>query len=743
MFNTFKRIFPIFSVLIVIIANSSWPQGLITSTPHERQSGISLPTKKYVIKTKIENQVAVTEVEQEFHNPHNRQVEATYIYSIPPAANLTNFSMEVEGEQVDAELLKKDEAQKIYESIVRKLRDPGILYYNGRDMIRAKIFPIEANKSKTIRLRYEEIVPYDNGVCRYQYALATEALCKKAIDYVKIEIDIESNEPLRNIYSPSHEVEIDRDSEKEAKIKYSDEGVVLDQDFLLIFSVSTNPVGINVSSFKEKGEEGFFLLLAAPSIAKKEKANPKNVIFVLDKSGSMRKDNKIEQAKEALEYCIRSLNKNDRYALVIFSDEIETLSDSLTPYKRNEIDEICREIKTIEANGGTNIDGALEQALDLMDDSEHPTYVLFLTDGQPTVGEKDAETILKHLKKWNKQKCRFFTFGVGYNVNTLLLDKIAQENKGLATYVKPNEDIEVSVSSMYSKIAEPVLADLELDFDDFDVSKLYPKDLPDLFSGSQLIVLGRYEDGGDGLVTLKGKASGETKRFREEIKLTNRSSKSDYIPRLWAARRIGHLIDEIRMHGKNKELVEEIVRLSEKYGILTEYTSFLVREAPVSAQPLTRAEQRRRHDANVSAAGDVLHKGFGLSTGRRAVSNSEVLQEQLMQAGSIASQNQARSYDDYGNKLELRIGGVRYAGNQAFFNQEQQWISTEFDANQEVIQVKPYSKAYFQLANLSTQISQIMSLGTPISFVHNNVMVQIVDDGEEELNHSQLNTLKP
>ncbi|HOJ58768.1 MAG TPA: VIT and VWA domain-containing protein [bacterium] len=751
--------YPIYALaagMILTFASSGMGQGLIIPAPPERLPiGPSLPIQSYKVQTTINEQVAVTHIEQVFFNPYKQRLEGTYMLAVPEGANISKFTLEVDGEQVKAEVLDKDKAESIYQSIVRKQRDPGILAFSGKGLIQARVFPIEPEKTKKIEIRYEEILPYDRGVCRYQYALATEKICKKPIDYVEIKVDISNNTPIKNIYSPSHEVKIERDTNFKAHLKYSDENVLPENDFQLIYTVSTDPIGINVLTFKEEDKDGFFLLMAAPEIPKPESVNPKDVIFVLDKSGSMKGNNKIEQAKEALEFCVRSLNKEDRFAVVIFSDEIETLTGKLTSAGKEEIDSICKKIKEIDASGGTNIDGALKTALRVVEESSRPTYVLFLTDGRPTVGERDIKEILAHVQKWNEFKCRIFAFGVGFDVNTALLDEISQKNKGLATYVKPNEDIEVSVSSMYAKIADPVLSDLELDFGSLEVSKIYPKELPDLFSGSQLVVLGRYEEGGTAPVTLSGKVGGEKKKFTEEFTFTKENTKLEYIPRLWAARRIGYLMNEIRLNGHNQELVEEIIELSRKYGILTEYTAFLVKEdVPLAMRPAVPEPVSRRAGEVYSApsagrffggfgmAGNAEGRALSESVGKEAVVASEVMQDQLQRAESLSTQNVMFRYDEESRKKVEKIQGVRYAGQQAFFQRGSAWISTQFDEKQPAIKVKPYSDAYFQLADLSPEIAKILSIGTEISFVHKGQMIQITENGQENLTEEQLKILQ-
>ncbi len=737
------------TILLLTILPYSWGQGLIVPPPRPippdpSNEGLSLPIDEYKVETEIDNQMAVTTVTQVFRNPHNRQVEGTYLFAVPEQSSVSEFTLEVDGEQVKGELLDQEEALKVYESIVRKHKDPGVLYYNGQGLIRARIFPIEPKKTKTIQVRYEEILSFDHGACNYQFSLATKPFCHKKVDYVGIDIDIQSKEPIKNVFSPNHEITTNRINDHHVKVKYSEENIRPEHEFLLTYDVSQDAIGINLFSYKEKEEDGFFMLLAAPSVERDEEEEiaAKNVVLVLDRSGSMKKDNKIQQAREALEFCLRSLNAKDHYAVIFFNDDIETLTESLTPYEEHDIDGLCKKIQNLDAQGGTNIDGALQEALRLVKKPERPTYVLFMTDGLPTVGERDADKILSHVKELNTKENRFFTFGVGYDVNTFLLDQLAQNNKGLATYVKPNQDIEVSVSNMYSKISKPILTDIELDFDNIAIDNMYPRELPDVFHGSQLVVLGRYKDGRNTTLKLRGTANNRDQTFLKDVEFSKEKSKYDYIPRLWAARRIGYLIDEIRLHGKNQELVEEIMRLSEKYGILTEYTSFLVQEAPVTAQPLSPSERETQRTRNLSKAEESLSFGFGMERGSQAVSNAEMLQDQLKNAPSLAQQNRVKHYDREGNVQTSEIGDVTYNNSQAYFRRGEQWVSTQFDANKEVIKIAPYSKAYFQLANLSKNISQTLAMGENVSFVQNGIMVQIDPDGEEELDQQQLNRLQ-
>ncbi len=739
----------LFSLILALFSPHAIGQILLPTDSIDRTQGISLPIRSQEINTQITDQTAVTTLEQEFFNPLDRQLEATYVMAIPHNANVSDFRIEINNELIQGEILDKDKAETIYQDIVRKLKDPGILSLSGRGMIRARIFPVAPKSSQKIRIRYEEVLKYDRGICRYDYSLSSDKLCKKPIDFIKITVSLSSSLPIRNIYSPSHDIAVKRESNFKATAKYSEENVIPEQDFQFIFSVSENPVGMNLLTYKENSESGFFLFLAAPKITQEGEATPKDVLFVLDKSGSMKQNNKIKQAKDALQFCIRSLNPKDRFAVIVFSDEVETLT-KITDATETEKNRICGEIQNIEATGGTFIEGALKQSLELVSNDSRPTYLLFLTDGLPTVGNRNIDQLIAQSKERNKYLCRIFTFGVGYDVNTLLLDQLSQTNKGLATYVKPSEDIEVSVSSMYSKISNPALTDLKLDWGNIETSQIYPKDLPDLFSGSQLIVLGRYKNGDSSRVTLSGKVSGKIQDFKEEFSFARDNTHNDYIPRLWAARRIGFLINEIRMNGKNDELIKEIVELSKKYGILTEYTSFLVTDAPIAAHPIALEERNRTEFRALQQTEERLSQGMGgmgmgmmgLSVGKEAVAKSETLNDQLQNAPALSSQNVFYRYDDQDRKQAIRIEGVRFSGQQAFFNRGEEWISTQFDANQSVLAIKSFSEAYFQLANLSPDIAQILALSEKVSFIRNGQMIQIAENGVESLTSEQLKALQ-
>src|SRR2546427_1254612 len=326
------------------------------------------------VNTRITDQIAVTSVDQEFYNPNASRLEGTFIFPVPKGAHLNKFSMEMDGKQVEAELLSADKARHIYEDIVRKLKDPGLLEYAGRDVFKVHIFPIEPNSKKRIRLSYTQLLKADDGLVSYVLPLNTEKFSAKPIKNVSVKVDLESKRPLKSIYSPSHTVEVKRHDSHSATAGYEANDVQPDTDFALYFAPEKDELGVNLLSYKTGGEDGYFLLLASPGLDVKEKqVIPKDVAFVLDTSGSMA-GKKLEQAKKALQFCVENLNDSDRFEIMRFSTEVEPLFDKLveaTKQNRSKAEDFIKDLKPI---GGTAIDDALKKALALHSSTLDPRH---------------------------------------------------------------------------------------------------------------------------------------------------------------------------------------------------------------------------------------------------------------------------------------------------------------------------------------------------------------------------------
>src|SRR5579871_2135182 len=493
------------------------------------------------VTVKIDGQIATTSVDEDFYNPNPARLEGTYLFPVPKGSQIDKFTMDIGGQQVEAELLTVDKARQIYQDIVRKMRDPALLEYADRDVFRVHVYPIEPNGHKRITLTYTQVLKEDSGLIGYEYPLNTEKFSAAPIKNVSVKVELDTKRPLKTIYSPSHTVEIKRDGSSRATVSYEANDVTPNTDFALYFAPEQEEVGVNLLTSKSVDEDGYFLLLASPGMDAKEKVLPKDVTFVLDTSGSMAGP-KMQQAKKALQFCVENLNDDDRFEIIRFSTEVEPLFDKLVDANQANRDKANNFVKDLKAMGSTAIDDALAKALSIHSGHEDRPYVIvFLTDGQPTIGTTDTGEILAHVKRENEGNTRIFCFGIGTDVNTHLLDGIAEQTRAFNQYVLPEEDLEVKVSSFFSKIKEPVMADPELKFSgDVRATKMYPTPLPDLFKGEQLIVAGRYSGHGSAAVTIEGKVNGETKKFSEDVKFPDESSENSFIPKLWAMRRVGY-----------------------------------------------------------------------------------------------------------------------------------------------------------------------------------------------------------
>ena len=371
--------------------------------------------------------------------------------------------MEIGGKSVDAELLPADKARGIYEDIVRKMRDPALLEYAGRDLFKVRIFPIEPRSRKPIKISYTELLRSDAGTVTYLYPLSTEKFSARPIKNLSVKIELKSAEPLASIYSPSHKVEIKRDGPNRAVIGYESKDEKPDTDFQLVYSSDTRDVGLRLITYKPDGDDGYFLLLAAPTVSNETKPAAKDVVFVVDTSGSMA-GAKLQQAQKALRFCVENLNADDRFEIVRFSTEAEPLFHELVPADSDHRKRANGFIDDFKPIGGTAIADALQSALKVRPDkSDRPFVVIFLTDGLPTVGTRNPEEIVANIKK--ASGVRIFSFGIGSDVNTQLLDQIAEGTRAFSQYVLANEDLELKVSNFYTRIKEPALTNLKLDLE--------------------------------------------------------------------------------------------------------------------------------------------------------------------------------------------------------------------------------------------------------------------------------------
>ena len=535
------------------------------------------------VDVRIEENVATTTIEQSFLNLSGRDLEVRVMIPVPSGAAINRSALSMDDQMVEGRLYNAQEAQSIYESIVSQRRDPALLRFAGENLYEARVFPIPPNQERRLKFAYDQVLSPVNGLYDFRHILAGSQLYQSGLEKFQFECVVRSKTPLGPIYSPSHTVAVERPNERTATIRFSDTHLSTDRDFRLYYSPSTEDVALRLVTHRPPGEDGYFMLIGRPDDQlERSRILPKEIVLVLDVSGSMAGE-KMDQARKALTFCLSQLNERDRFNLVTFSTDVRALSDGkLLDATRDNIQKALRAVDTIEATGGTDIDGALRTALsnDFSEGAAKAKMIIFLTDGLPSVGVTDASSILKDVSQFNQSaKARIFSFGVGTDVNTHLLDKITIEWDGASAYVAPKEDLELKVSDFYSKIKNPVLTGVTFDFPQgATVHSMYPRKVPALFKGSEILLFGRYKGTGPGAVTLRGYVGGEAREVRLNAEWPAQERDNEFLPRVWAMRKIGHLLEEIRLRGSNQETIDEIVQLSQRHGIVTPYTSQLVLE---------------------------------------------------------------------------------------------------------------------------------------------------------------------
>jgi Ca-activated chloride channel family protein len=568
------------------------------------------------VGAKIHDRVAQVTVEQTFFSDARAQLEGTYVFPLPDGATVSAFAMTMGGKMVEGQVMERGKAKRIYEGIVSRKKDPGLLEKVDDGVFRARVFPIEPQSALTIRIVYQQLLPEHAGTMELRYPLARERMKAADVQTVAFDVEIESTADLRAVYSPSHEVEVVRKDARSAHVGWEGGRSAQDKDFLLYIGRSADAVAFSLLSHKQPAEPGTFVALLSPLAApKEEEILPKDVIYVLDTSGSMQ-GAKIAQAQAALKFGIGSLRPGDRFNVVAFSTEAQPFRDGLVDANAETQAAAQAWVGKLNANGGTALDEALQTAL-RMPQGERLGIVVLLTDGLPSVGIQNPELIVTRAVNANKANARVFVFGVGFDQNVAFLDRITTLTRGAREYITPKQDLEIVVSRFFKRIDQPVLSDLQLELGE-GVSEVYPKRLPDLFAGDQLVVMGRYETPGERRIELHGQLRGKPITYVYVGSLAEQADVAP-LPRLWAERKVAYLLEQIDVHGRQKELVDEVVRLGVKHTIVTRYTSGLVVEdEELEDVPIEVVELDDSNEAGTSDTafeGPSTNSSIGLSGG--------------------------------------------------------------------------------------------------------------------------------
>ncbi len=675
------------------------------------------------IEGRVADQVAEIQVSQTFHNCGHRVLEAQFVFPLPTDGAIDQLTLMVDGKELPGKLLSKDEARRRYEAIVRANRDPALLEWIGGGMFQTSVFPIPAGQTRTVTLHYHQLLKKDHQLTAFTFPLSTAKYSSQPLEELSIKLSISSEATLKNIYSPSHGVQVQRQGKKRVLISHVEHNTIPTSDFRLYFDAEEGAVTASLlSSWDDAKEDGYFLLLASPEIKAHDAQRPaKTVLFVVDKSGSM-SGKKIEQAREALKFVLNNLRDGDLFNIVAYDSKVETFRPELERFNKESREEALGYVEGLFAGGGTNIHAALSQGLGMLKDEDRPTYVLFLTDGMPTNGVTNEAEIAAVAKQMNTVRARIMAFGVGHDVNSRLLDRLSRDGFGLSEYVTPEEDIEEHVARVYSRISAPVLSQvrisIERDADDQNpiVNRLYPGGTFDLFEGEQLVLVGRYRKSGDVQIRLTGKVGDQEQNhtFQGELADREHGQSHAFVAKLWATRRIGELIDELDLQGHNQELVDELITLSTKHGILTPYTAFLADETVTPSlaaggaaiQNNTAATRRNLEALEQPDGADAFRQRASKQEYKQSDRASSLQSYALPAAPGLGGSGGAQAL---GTALHPVADNVRNSGSQTLYKRGKLVVTPETaDLNPEqdkaqIQVVERYTPEYFAIVTKNTE----------------------------------------
>ena len=663
------------------------------------------------VQVAVTGRVARVSVEEWFRNDGALLDEASYLYPLPGEATFSDFSLwqgdrELKGEPMDA-----GQARAIYEEIVRRKRDPALIELTGHGLVRARVFPIAAGETRKITLRYTQLLDRVGDAWRLRYVTGTGPGATAARG---VRIAVDSASRFGDPYSPTHRVTSRRDADR-LEVTLADSAAR--GDFELFLPLARGLVGLSLITNQPVGEDGFFMLLLAPGRSGGTGATPsvsRDLVAVLDVSGSMSGE-KLDQARSALVQLLGGLRSGDRFRVISFGSGVRRFATGWTPAVQDSVRAAQDWVRRLDTDGGTNIAGALTEAF-----AEPPRdgalgVVVFLTDGMPTVGETDPEHIAEQAER-GRGPFRVFAFGIGYDVNTYLLDRLTERARGVTEYIQPGGDIEQAVGALAAKIASPVLTDLAIRGDGVELYDLQPQGLPDLFAGDELVVFGRERGAGSGerSVTVTGRRNGHEERFTTTARFGDELPGADYVQQLWAARKAGALSREIRLHGANPEIVSELKRLALRYGILTEYTSYLVQEPNALANRRLPIAPPAPAPQDQAGAGAVLK-----SRAEKALSGSLQLGEVVVTGAGEASRRGAAS-----ENRTARVGG------HMFVWRDSTWTDIAHGDSLQVVRVAPFSDAYFALLRALPELRQAATLEPAVLVAGRRVSIKIDAGGK-------------
>lgn len=699
-------------------------------SPVQRNCVSSITRSRSDVRVELADRVLRYEVDERFVNRGGAVGEADYIFPLPNGAAFQDLELSINGELVSGETMNAADARRIYENIVRAQKDPALVEWMGRGLVRARIFPINPGEEKRVVVRFQSVAAREGDAFRVDYVRGGSVTQSSAGGASSFTLSYRATPDLGNPYSPTHQVDVnDRDGRRVVEVRGDARDVTL-----LVPARKAASASIAMLPYAPGNEDGFALITVTPPAARREDATPRDVTLVLDVSGSM-SGRKIQQARAAGHQLLGTLHPGDRFRLIDFSSEVRTFRDDFVDASNDNVSAADRYLDALEAVGGTNIEGALREALRAPTPSGRLPLILFLTDGEPTVGETSPDRLATIATDANRDRGttrRIFTFGLGSDVNVSLLEQLALEGRGTSQFVRPHESVERMVGVVADRLTDPVLTDVRVRVEgNVRLTRALPSDAADVFADRDLVLLGRYSGHGAARVVVDGSRHGVPTHWESTVDFPDRERDNPFVARLWATQRVGYLSAEKRKRGGSSEIDDEIKMLGERYGIPTEFTSYLV------VEPRMTAASGVRRDASMGVRLDQV-----VTTGVAASAPAPSVRERAFESAKAASVQRAAlnlaaadSIAESGSVVTRRVGA------RTFVNRDGVWTDTRLRDGMETTTIKPYSQAYFDLLNALPELRDAFALGARVKIAGKARAIVVAENGAAELSASTLSAI--
>lgn len=684
------------------------------------------------VRVELADRVLRYEVEERFVNRGATIGEADYLFPLPANAAFQDLKLSINGELVSGETMNAAEARRIYENIVRAQRDPALVEWMGHGLLRARIFPLNPGEEKRIVVRFQSVAPREGDALRIDYFRGGAPGTTNVRDETSSSFTVtyRATNEFGAPYSPTHSLDAsDRDGRRQISVRGDARDVTL-----LIPTRRNTAAAIGALTYAPGNEDGFALVTVSPPAVNRAETTPRDVTLVLDVSGSMQ-GRKIEQARAAGKQLLSTLRPEDRFRLVDFSSDVRTFRDEFVAATSANVRDAARYLDALEAQGGTNIEGALREAIRPPVNAGRLPLVLFLTDGEPTIGERIPQALAAIAANGGSSadsRRRIFTFGLGSDVNVSLLEQLALDGRGTAQFVRPDESVERMVGIVANRLVDPVLTDVRVRVEGgVRLAKLLPAQPADIFADRDLVIFARYSGHGSARVIVDGTRRGVPVQWTTNVDFPERDRQNPFVARLWATQRVGFLSAERRKNGASSEIDDEIRSLGERYGIPTEFTSYLVTEPRLTAQV-----------GNATAPPMRLQSGAATDAAERRFESAKAASAQRVATSTVALDSMAVSAAPAspGTSASGRVSTQRVNGR-TFVLRDGVWTDVRYRPNMPTTAIKPFSQAYFDLLERLPELRAVFTIGGRVLVVGRDRAVSLSDSGAAQLTAAELKAI--